>query len=83
MDDIDAFPTVQKQISMLNLILYFNDRAYQIVKKGAPISVIHNLPVVEVLIRMKTQIPNDRMEMFDDIHKEIDEQMTKLEADYK
>jgi predicted aldo/keto reductase-like oxidoreductase len=32
---------------------------------------------------MKTQIPNDRMEMFDDIHKEIDEQMTKLEADYK
>ena len=83
MDDIDAFSTVQKQISMLNLILYFNDRAYQIVKKGAPISVIHNLPVVEVLIRMKTQIPNDRMEMFDDIHKEIDEQMTKLEADYK
>jgi V/A-type H+/Na+-transporting ATPase subunit A len=83
MDDIDAFSTVQKQISMLNLILYFNDRAYQIVKKGASISVIHNLPIVDVLIRMKTQIPNDKMEMFDVIRKAIDEQMTKLETDYK
>jgi V/A-type H+-transporting ATPase subunit A len=83
MDDIDAYSTVQKQIGMLGLILYFNDRAHQLVKAGAPISVIHALPVVDTLIRMKTQVPNDKLEMLDAIHKAIDEQMTRLEADYK
>jgi V/A-type H+-transporting ATPase subunit A len=83
MDTIDAYSTIQKQISMLGLILYFNERAHAIIKAGAPISVIHNLPVVDTIIRMKTQVPNDKLGMFDDIHKAIDEQMTQLEADYK
>lgn len=83
MDDIDAYSTVQKQISMLSLILYFNERALQIVKAGAPIAVIHNLPVVDAMIRMKTQVPNDKIDMFTDIHEAIDEQMTHLEAEYK
>ena len=83
MDDIDAYSTIQKQVSMLNLILYFNERARQIVKAGAPIAVIHNLLVVDAMIRMKTQVPNDKLGMLDDIHKAIDKQMTHLEADYK
>jgi V/A-type H+-transporting ATPase subunit A len=83
MDDIDAYSTIQKQISMLGLILYFNERARQIIKAGAPISVIHSLSVVDTLIRMKTQVANNKLEMLDEIHKTIDEQMTQLEADYK
>jgi V/A-type H+-transporting ATPase subunit A len=83
MDTIDAYSTIQKQVSMLGLMLYFHERAHKIIKAGAPISVIHNLPVVDTLIRMKTQVPNDKLEMIDDIHKAIDEQMTQLEADYK
>lgn len=83
MDDVDAYSTIQKQVGMLGLILYFNERAHKIVKAGAPISMIHALPVVDKLIRMKTQIPNDKLQMFDEIHHAIDEQMTQLEADYK
>ena len=83
MDTVDAYSTIQKQVNMLGLILYFHDRAHQIIKLGAPISVIHSLPVVDTLIRMKTQIPNDNLEMINDVHKAIDTQMSKLEADYK
>ena len=61
MDDIDAYSTVQKQIRMLDLILYFHDRAQRIIKHGAPIAVIHDLPVVNTLIRMKSLVPNDDM----------------------
>ena len=82
-NDIDAYSTIQKQISMLGLILYFNERARQIIKAGAPIRVIHSLSVVDTLIRMKTQVANNKLEMLDEIHKTIDEQMTQLEADYK
>jgi hypothetical protein len=32
---------------------------------------------------MKTQIPNDKLSMIDEIHEAINAQMTQLEADYK
>jgi len=83
MDDIDAYSTVEKQMRMLDLILYFHGRAKRVISKGAPIVVIHDLPVMNSLIRMKSQIPNDNMPGFDANQVQIDEQMDKLEAEYK
>ena len=83
MDPVDAFSTVQKQISMLDLILHFHARALTIVKRGAPIGVIHQLPVVDTLIRMKNLVPNEQLEKMDEIRNDVDAQMAKLEADYK
>jgi len=83
MDKVDAYSTIQKQMGMLGLMLYFHNRAHKIIKAGATIGVIHNLPVVNTMIRMKTEVPNEELEKLDDIHKAIDAQMTQLEADYK
>jgi hypothetical protein len=44
--------------------------------------VIHNLPVVITLIRMKTVVPNDQLDKLDDIRKELDQEMDKLEQEY-
>ncbi len=81
-DKIDAFSTIEKQIRMLALILHFHRRAHRIVKLGAPIAPIRELPVVNTLIRMKTVVDNDNLAKFDAIQKEIDDQMEKLEAEY-
>ena len=67
---------------MLGLILNFHRRAQRIIKGGVLISTIHELPVVTTLIRMKTLVENDALSKFDDIQKQIDEQMEKLEAEY-
>jgi V/A-type H+-transporting ATPase subunit A len=83
LDDVDAYSTVQKQIRMLALILQFHHRALRIVKHGATISVIHKLPVVDTLIRMKAVVTNDALEKLDEIGKLIDEQMDQLETEYK
>ena len=83
MDPVDAFSTVQKQIRMLDLILHFHERALRIVKHGAPISVIHNLPVVDTLIRMKTLVPNEELVKLDEIQKTVDEQMSQLDTEYR
>ena len=83
LDDVDAYSTIQKQIQMLNLILHFHHRALGIVKHGATIAVIHKLPVVDVLIRMKSQVKNDELSKLDDISKVIDEQMDQLETEFK
>jgi V/A-type H+-transporting ATPase subunit A len=83
MDTVDAYSSVQKQIRMLDLILHFHERALRIVKHGAPISIIHNLPVVDTLIRMKTAVPNEELEKLDEIQKTIDEQMSQLDTEYR
>ena len=81
-DPIDSYSPVEKQIRMLNLILYFHQRAGRVIKLGALISTIHDLPIVDTLIRMKTLVDNEDLVRLDEIHKEIDEQMQKLEAEY-
>jgi V/A-type H+-transporting ATPase subunit A len=83
MDTVDAYSSVQKQIRMLDLILHFHERALRVVKRRAPISVIHNLSVVDTLIRMKTTVPNEELEKLDEIQKSIDEQMSRLDAEYR
>jgi V/A-type H+/Na+-transporting ATPase subunit A len=83
LDDVDAYSTIQKQIRMLDLILHFHHRALVIVKRGATIAVIHKLPVVDTLIRMKGEVTNDELDKLSSITKEIDQQMDQLETEYK
>ena len=83
LDEVDTYSPVQKQIRMLDLILHFHQRAQRIIKRGALIVMIHDLPVVNKLMRMKTLVANDQLEKLDDIRKELDEQMDRLEAEYR
>ncbi len=82
-DPVDQFSTVEKQIRMLALILHFHERARNIIRRGAPITAIHNLPIVNTLIRMKTEVPNDEYQKLDGIQKDIDKQMDQLEGEYR
>jgi V/A-type H+/Na+-transporting ATPase subunit A len=83
MDPVDAYSTIQKQIRMLYLFLHFHELAQRIIKHGAPISVIHNLPVVGTLIRMKELVPNDELAKLDDIQKQMEDQMAQLDTEYR
>ena len=83
LDAVDAYSTAEKQIRMLNLILHFHQRAQQVIQRGALIIAIHNLPVVNTLIRMKTLVANDQLDKLDEIEQQIDEQMDELEIEYR
>ena len=82
-DPVDAYSPVEKQIRMLELVLMFHERGMSIIRRGAPINLIHDLPVVDTLIRMKSNVPNDDLGKFDEIEKAIDEQMSQLDAEYR
>jgi V/A-type H+-transporting ATPase subunit A len=82
-DEVDAYSNVQKQIQMLSLILHFYQLAQRIIKLGAHIQVIHDLSVVNTLIRMKESVPNDALDKLDDIRKEINQEMDQLELEYQ
>ncbi|GMV34752.1 MAG: V-type ATP synthase subunit A [Chloroflexi bacterium] len=80
---VDAYSSVEKQIRLLELVLYFHERGMAIVKRGAPINLIHDLPVVDTIIRAKSSVTNEEMHKFDDIQKQIDQQMGQLDAEYR
>jgi V/A-type H+-transporting ATPase subunit A len=82
-DPVDAYSPIEKQIRMLELVLYFHERGMSIIKRGAPINLIHDLPVVDQLIRMKSNVSNDELGKLEDVHKAIDEQMSQLDAEYR
>ncbi|MFN2232022.1 MAG: V-type ATP synthase subunit A [Anaerolineae bacterium] len=83
LDEVDAYTTVEKQVKMLDLILHFHRRAQSILRRGAPIVVIRDLPVVTSLIRMKMQVTDDHLEKLDELRGMLDEQMDQLETEYK
>jgi V/A-type H+-transporting ATPase subunit A len=83
LERVDMYSSVEKQIRMLELILHFHERAQALIKRGALIVVIHDLPVVNTLVRMKTLVSNDQLEKLDEIREEMDEQLDKLESEYQ
>jgi len=82
LDEVDSYATIEKQMRMLRVILHFHERAARIIAKGCPIVVIHDLPIVNTLIRIKTTVPNEQVEQIDEIWKALDEQMSQVEKDY-
>jgi len=82
-DAVDAYSSVEKQIRLLELVLYFHERGMNIIRRGAPISMIHDLPIVDTIIRAKSSVTNDELGKLDDIQKQLDEQMSQLDAEYR
>ncbi len=83
LDEVDSYATIEKQLRMLQIILHFHERAESIIAKGCPIIVIHDLPIVNTLVRMKTTVPNEQVEQIDEIWKALDEQMDEVKKDYQ
>jgi V/A-type H+-transporting ATPase subunit A len=83
LEDVDSYASIKKQIRMLELILHFHERAVPILSKGCPIYVIHCLPVVNDLVRMKTSIPNDQVDQrISELRGDLDQQMDQVMKDY-
>ena len=82
LDEVDSYAAVEKQVRMLESILHFHARAARIIAKRCPITLIHSLPIVETLVRMKTSVRNEQVARIEEIRQALDEQMDQLEKEY-
>lgn len=73
----DTFVPLEKQFKMMEVILHLYHRAKEIVARQIPISKITATGLFDKLIQIKYDIPNDRLDMFDQYKKDID---TELDA---
>ena len=74
----DTFVPLTKQKLMMKVILYLNKKARQLISASIPISRIIELGLFDKLASMKYDIPNDKLEMFDDYIKDIDTSIATL-----
>lgn len=74
----DTYVPLPKQLKMMEVILYFYKKAKQAVARNIPISEILEQGLSDRLVKMKYDIPNANLELFDDYYKEIDRKLNSL-----
>ena len=82
MDEVDTFSSIEKQIKMLDIILYFHQRAEKAIQLGVLASALHSLKVVSTIIHMKTEVINRELHQLDKIRTQIDKEISELEQQY-
>ena len=76
----DTFVTPEKQLKMMQIILYLYHKCSEIVANQIPISKIIALKLFDKLVQMKYDIPNDKLEKFDDYYKDIDAALATISS---
>ena len=71
----DTYVPLEKQKRMMEVILHLHAKAKEIVAREIPISKITGLGLFDKLTKMKYDIPNNRLDLFDDYIAEIDEKL--------
>ncbi len=80
LDAIDTYCSPQKQFRMLKIIIEFYRLAVRVIDRGAPIFKITELAVRTEIMRMKTSVPNDKLDSLDDLEQKMHQQFSQLEA---
>ena len=68
----DTFVPLEKQKLMMKVILHLESRAKQLLLSSIPISRLSELGLFDKLIKMKYDVPNDNLSLFDGYISEID-----------
>ena len=80
-NDEDSFSSLKKQFKMIEVIFYFYNKLLDALKKGASIKVLLNLSVKDKIKEMR-YISDEKLNMFDDILSQIDDEINSI-LDYE
>jgi len=68
----DVYCSPEKQLRMMDVILYFHDKANEVISKGVPSVRIIDLEILAQIIRMKTNFSNKELDKISKLKEEID-----------
>lgn len=79
----DTYVVLKKQYKMLKVIDLFYENALMCVKMGIPISTIRSEDVIQDILKMKYDVPNDKVELLDDLMNKIVNTYSNLRQKYE
>ncbi len=74
----DTYVPLPKQLKMMEIIIFLYQKAKLATNMGVPISRIMETGLFDKLNRMKYEIPNDKLELFEDYKKEITSKLAEI-----
>ncbi|MDD6032807.1 MAG: V-type ATP synthase subunit A [Oscillospiraceae bacterium] len=75
----DTYVPLKKQLGMMQVILYFYDKALELVKRSIPVSLIAGTGVTDLIVKMKYSVPNDQLDKLADYPPLIDEKLRSVQ----
>lgn len=69
----DTCVPMEKQFKMMDIILYLYKKSRSLISMGMPMSVLKEDSIFDKVVSIKYDVPNDRLELFDDYKKQIDQ----------
>lgn len=82
-DAVDVYSVPEKQILILLLIMNYYNKALALIKAGTPLVKITTLPVKDEIVRLKSSVPNDKLEEIHEVEKRLEDQMNEVERLYR
>ena len=74
----DTYVPIEKQLKMMGIILKLYHRCREIVSANIPISKIQETGLFDKIVKIKYNIPNDKLEMFDEYEQEIEKTLSNI-----
>ena len=74
----DTYVSLEKQLKMMDVILYLYDKVKSLLSTGVPISTVLETGLFDKIVKMKYDIPNDHLEMFDQYRLDIELELAKV-----
>jgi len=74
----DTFVPLEKQYLMMEVILHLNHLCKKLIQTGVTMSDILETGLFEKVIKIKYDIPNDKLEMFEEYKKDITDTLNRL-----
>ena len=74
----DTYVPLKKQELMMKVILHLNKKSKQLIDASIPISRIKETGIFDYLVKMKYDVPNDNLSLFDNYIDKINEVFEKI-----
>ena len=75
---VDTYVPIGKQKRMMEIFLYLYDSAKVLIERSIPIHELRDTGIFDRLIRIKYDVPNDKLDLLDGYKLEIDGAIAKV-----
>ncbi|MBW9212319.1 MULTISPECIES: V-type ATP synthase subunit A [Terrabacteria group] len=74
----DTYVPMSKQVKMLEVIHHLKQACLPLIQKHIPVSLILKTGIFEEVIKMKYSVPNNRLELLDELKTKIDAELATI-----
>jgi V/A-type H+/Na+-transporting ATPase subunit A len=81
-DQVDRYSTVEKQLSMLRLVLTYWRRGSEAIDRGVTLVKLKRMKVLSEIARMRFTVENDQLDQIERLEGRLERSIQKLESVY-